>query len=172
MARHKRLVAAVAIVLGVALAGPVWAADPKPGKVPPKAPLQLKPNVTKIEVPGVKAVPAKTGVFDLVKGQSYTVKVTYSTPPPPPLGTPGEPLVAVASEGLVVVTGGEYDNKMKKWQFDKRFWIKIDPVKPGQSVIKDTPLFQIPTDLSPCCYQFQITAWSPAESEKLKARGR
>ena len=167
MSGSRWLVTAVATVLGVALASPALAADP--GKGPIQALVKVKPKVKQIEVPGFPAVNGSSIVLNLVKGQSYKVKVTYSTPVlyrGAKAAPSAIPSVGVASKGLVVAVGGAYQGA--EYEFYERYCLRIPPVKPGDSTVLETPVFQVPANLTG--NQFSITAYDPASSQSAGCR--
>lgn len=171
MSGSRWLVTAVATALGVALASPALAADLKSSKDPAaiKALVKVKPKVKQIEVPGFPARNSSSIVLNLVKGQSYTVKVTYSTPilyRGAKAAPSAIPSVGVASKGLVVAVGGAYQGAV--YQFYEKYCLRIPPVKPGDSTVLETPVFQVPANLTG--NQFSITAYDPASSQSAECR--
>jgi hypothetical protein len=152
------------MVVGAALASPALAADPKPTQVPVVRPEPVAPKVVSIEVPGFPVYPGSPAVFNLIKGQSYKIKVKYSTPALPPFSPHPSPyphgFVPVASSGVVLVVGGAYQGSV--YEFSEKYCLSIPPVKPGDSTVLETPVFQVPRNLTGT--QFLMTAKQPAQS--------
>ena len=150
------------MALGAALAGPARGADPKPTQLPVVKPEPVVPKVTSIEVPGFPVHVGSPATFNLVKGESYKVKIKYTTTAAAPLS--GKPplyphgAVAVPSTGVLNIVGGGYTGST--YEFRKKYCLSIPPVKPGDSVTVETPVFQVPTSLSG--NQFLMTAVQPA----------
>ena len=165
MNRSRWHVTAVATALGVALAGPSLAKDPKPGEGPVKAVVKVAPVVKQFEVPPNPPVNGSYASLQLVGGQSYKVKVTYTNPytagRQSTVGAPTAPPTPVASTGGVTIEGGNYSHGTGKYEFTQKYSIAIPPVKPGDSVTLETPVFRVPANLGlPCC---AISVWKPTQ---------
>ena len=158
------------MVVGAALVSPALAADPKPTQVPVVKPEPVAPKVVSIEVPGFPVHPGSPATFNLVKGQSYTVKVKYSTAAVQPFSRHPSPyphgFVAVTSTGVLNIVGGGYAGTT--YEFAHKYCLAIPAVKPGDSATVATPVFQVPANLTGT--QFLMTALQPSTSVPTDCR--